>query len=62
MKKREGPFLGVTLMLRRIDYWKKRCELAEDCIIESPRDLYMETGLFNVYNKWQKFLKTEKEP
>jgi len=42
-------------MNHTLEYWKKRCELAEDFIEESPDDPDVTQKQFEAYKKWQAF-------
>lgn len=42
-------------MIKDIDYWKKRCELSEKYIQESPCDPDIYDSQLNAYIEWQNF-------
>jgi len=39
------------------EYWKERCELAEDFISESPCDPDINEYQAKAYTKWQRFIR-----
>ena len=41
--------------METIEYWKKRCELAEAYIEKSPCDPDIDPEQFQAYNAWQDF-------
>lgn len=44
-------------MERDLEYWKKRCELAEKCMEESPCDPDITTGQIEAHAEWDDFRK-----
>ena len=42
-------------MKDELEYWKKRCELAEDYISKSPCDPDIYVEQMDAYNEWEKF-------
>lgn len=47
-------------MNHSLEYWKKRCELAEDFIEESPDDPDVTKKQWEAYQKWQDFKNSAK--
>ena len=46
-------------MEKELAYWKKRCELAEEFIEESPCDPDITSEQIKAYDEWQRYVKLE---
>lgn len=55
-KLQSKPFQLID-MENTLEYWKKRCELAEKFIAESPGDPDVTNKQFDAYWEWQEFIK-----
>lgn len=48
--------------MKELDYWKKRCELAESYIEESPCDPDITINQLAAYSAWNDFKSSEEQP
>jgi hypothetical protein len=46
----------------KLEYWKKRCELAEKYIAESPSDPDLRDAQWKAYQDWQNYIKNVDKP
>lgn len=47
-------------MEEELEYWKKRCELAEEYIMEMPFNPFESESLIKAYNNWIKIINDRK--